>query len=149
MFNTPEEMQEAIDKYFADCDRVTYLTDGTGEIAHSDKGNPIVLKGPTPYTITGLTLALGFTSRFSLYDYCDRNNENDVEKQQKFAHIITRARQKCENYAETRLFDRDGSNGAKFWLASNGKGWSDKQDIGLNATINVKLVDDPDDSDDD
>ncbi len=33
---------------------------------------------------------------------------------------------RCEEYAERRLYDRDGVNGAKFSLANNFKGWRDK-----------------------
>ena len=143
MFDSPEQMQIAIDKYFADCDRITYLTDNNGDIVCDNKGHQIIVSGPKPYTSNGLALALGFCSRKSFYDYCNKNG--DEEKQQKYTDILSRARARLGNYAESRLFDRDGSNGAKFWLASNDTGWSDKQDIGLNATINVKLVDDPDD----
>ena len=40
-----------------------------------------------------------------------------------FCNTITRAKSMVEQYAEERLFDRDGSNGAQFSLRNNFKGW--------------------------
>lgn len=39
-------------------------------------------------------------------------------------NTITRAKTQIEEYAESRLFDRDGSNGAQFSLRNNFKGWN-------------------------
>ena len=41
-------------------------------------------------------------------------------------NTITRAKSFVEKYAEERLFDRDGVQGAKFSLINNFKGWSEK-----------------------
>ena len=41
----------------------------------------------------------------------------------RFVDTITRAKARVEQYAEERLFDRDGSNGAQFSLRNNFKGW--------------------------
>ena len=70
--------------------------------------------------MTGLALALGFTTRTSLLNY---------QGKKEFMDTITRAKTRVEQYAEERLFDRDGSNGAKFSLSNNFKGWSEKQEI--------------------
>ena len=43
-------------------------------------------------------------------------------------NTITRAKTKIEEYAESRLFDRDGSNGAQFSLRNNFKGWNDTEE---------------------
>ena len=40
---------------------------------------------------------------------------------------ITRAKARVEAYAEERLFDRDGSNGAQFSLRNNFRGWNENQ----------------------
>lgn len=45
-FKTAEEMEEAIDAYFSECDEKS-----------------------KPYTITGLAIACGFESRQSIFDY--------------------------------------------------------------------------------
>lgn len=71
-----------------------------------------------PYTMTGLALALGFLTRKSLTDY---------EGKPEFVNTITRARARVEQYAEERLFDRDGARGAQFSLRYN-FGWKDEDD---------------------
>ena len=43
-----------------------------------------------------------------------------------FVDTITRAKSFIEAYAEERLFDRDGVQGAKFSLINNFKGWREK-----------------------
>lgn len=132
-YATPEDMQNAIDAYFDDC---------KGKLAHDSEGQPIVTKlgylyeiPPKPPTVTGLALALGFNSRTSLLNYQDKKE---------FMNTVTRAKAKVEEYAESRLFDKDGANGAKFSLANNFRNWSEKQEIDLAAgmTIKVELTDD-------
>ena len=134
-FESAEQMQVLIDKYFEDCD---------GKILLDDDGNPvrnkygkIIRDDRRPYTVTGLALALGFNSRTSLLNY---------EGKEEFVNTIVRAKSRVERYAEERLYDKDGSNGAKFSLANNFKDWSEKQqieaDVKNSVTINVELVDD-------
>ena len=57
-----------------------------------------------------------------------------------------RAKAVVERYAEERLFDKDGANGAKFSLANNFEGWREKQtieaDVNGEMTINIELSDD-------
>lgn len=134
-FTSKEEMQEKIDKYFEEC-KGTILTNADGEPMLNKCGEPIRY-GTKPLTITGLALALGFNSRQSLLNY----EEND-----EFLDTIKRAKSKVEQYAEERLFDKDGANGAKFSLANNFKDWREKQSIDANVnsdvTITIDLVDD-------
>ena len=136
-YKTKEEIQEKIDAYFESCKgELLYDSDGNPMI---DKwGNPIVV-GAKPYTITGLALALGFTSRRALLNYQDK---------EEFVHTITRAKARVEQYAEERLFDKDGANGAKFSLANNFDGWREKQqieaDVKSAVSINIDLVEDDD-----
>lgn len=73
-------------------------------------------RGQVVTTVTGLALALGFTSRQALLNY-----QNKPE----FVDTITRAKTLCEQYAEERLYDKDGSGGAQFSLRAN-FGWQDK-----------------------
>lgn len=116
-FKTPEEMQEKIDAYFEECEG-HLLKDEDGRPVMDKFGQPIVM-GKRPPTITGLALAIGFASRQSLLEY---------QGKKAFADTITRAKARVERYAEERLFDRDGSNGAKFSLQNNFRGWrEDKQ----------------------
>ena len=134
-YNTAEEIQEKIDAYFEEC---------KGEILFDSDGNPMVDKygnvirvGVRPLTITGLALALGFNSRQALLNYQAKDEFHDT---------IMRAKAKVERYAEERLFDKDGANGAKFSLANNFDGWREKKEIEADVksavTINIDLVDD-------
>lgn len=117
-YSSAAEMQSVIDAYFADCEGRP-LTDGNGDAVTDKNGVPVVV-GVHPPTVTGLALALGFKTRQSLLNYQARSKA--------FDDIITVAKSRCEEYAERRLYDRDGVNGAKFSLANNFKGWSDRPD---------------------
>lgn len=134
-YKSVKEMQKAIDKYFEDC-KGEVLTDADGNVMYDKYGCPIVV-GSRPLTVTGLALALGFASRQALLNYQAKEEFNDT---------ITRAKTRIEQYAEERLFDKDGANGAKFSLANNFSGWAEKQQIDANVsndvTINIELSDD-------
>ena len=108
-------MSEAIERYFKDCEGHT-LTDKNGNTVYDKHGNPVIVAHPP--TVTGLALALGFKTRQSLLNYQARTKA--------FNDIITVAKSRCEEYAESRLYDRDGVNGAKFSLMNNFKGWREK-----------------------
>lgn len=112
-YQTADEMSEAIEKYFKDCEGHP-LTDENGDIVYSKNGNPVIV-GTHPPTVTGLALWLGFKTRQSLLNYQARSKA--------FDDILTVAKSRCEEYAESRLYDRDGVNGAKFSLMNNFKGW--------------------------
>lgn len=129
MYKTVAEMQEKIDAYFKECDGKP-LYDADGDIVYDKQGNPVIVR--TPYTITGLALALGFTSRLALLNY---------EAKEEFVNTVLRAKSRCEQYAETRLYDKDGANGAKFALANNFHKWADKQEVkqDIDATVKVEL----------
>ena len=135
MYKTKEEIQEKIDKYFEEC-KGTPLLNEDGTVAINKHGEPILVDRK-PLTITGLALALGFNSRQALLNYQGKKEFNDT---------ITRAKAKVEQYAEERLFDKEGSNGAKFSLANNFEGWKEKQQIEANVdsdiTISIELSDD-------
>lgn len=111
-YSSVDEMQAAIDAYFTECE---------GKPLQDADGNPILYKGHPvmvgvkPPTVTGLALALGFTTRKSLMEY---------QGKKEFVNTIARAKARCEAYAEARLYDRGGANGAQFSLRCN-FGWSD------------------------
>lgn len=83
-----------------------------------------------PYTVSGLALALDMT-RETLLKY---------EENSEFSDTIKRAKQKIEEYVETRLFVSGIATGVIFNLKNN-FGWKDKQEIeqsgGLSNTVNV------------
>lgn len=118
-YKTVEELQAAIDAYFEDCQGKP-LVDDKGNAA-TDKYGELVIVGAHPPTVTGLALALGFTNRQSLLNY---------QGKKQFLDTITRAKSRCEAYAESRLFDRDGARGAQFSLEHNFK-WSGEDSTAL------------------
>ena len=72
-FDSPEEMKQAIDMYFAAC-------------------RPMKSSGPPP-TLSGLAYELGVDRR-TIYNYSKRD---------KFADIVNRAKSRVEMYLEQRL----------------------------------------------
>ena len=126
-YKTVDELQAAIDQYFEDC-RGKPLMDDDGNAVTDKYGNPIIVDAKPP-TITGLALALGFTGRKQLLDYQGRAT---------FCNTITRAKARCEEYAESRLYDRDGANGAQFSLKYNFR-WDVQKDAEAEG---VKIIDD-------
>lgn len=127
-YNTVEEMQEKIDAYFTACEG-TPLLDDEGKAVTDKYGEPVIV-GAHPPTVTGLALALGFTGRQALLNY---------QVKTKFVDTITRAKARCEAYAEERLFDRNGTTGAQFSLKCN-FGWNDKSPADTDGE--VRIVDD-------
>ena len=69
---------------------------------------------------------MGFASRQALLNYQGKKEFNDA---------ITRAKSVVEKYAEERLFDRDGSNGAQFNLRNNFKGWNIDNELKLEIEL--------------
>lgn len=124
---TAEQMQAVIDRYFEDC---------KGEPIIGDDGMPILDKFGQPFiihqrppTVTGLALALGFTSRQALLNY---------QAKKEFVDTVTRAKARIEAYAEERLFDRDGQRGAEFSLRYNFRWVNDeKKDDGGESACGV------------
>lgn len=117
-YKSKEEIEEKIEQYFNECEGEALLDDD-GEQVVNKYGYPCYIKAPKPPTVTGLALALGFSTRQGLLNY---------QGKKEFLDTITRAKSKVEEYAERRLFDRDGSNGAQFSLRNNFKGWNGEQD---------------------
>lgn len=130
MYKTKEEIQEKIDAYFKECEGTVYKDDEGNPVI--DKYGNVVVIGARPLTITGLALALGFNSRQSLLNY---------QGNKEFMDTILRAKSVIERYAEERLYDKDGCNGAKFNLANNFEGWREKQQIEaeVNSEVNISI----------
>ena len=115
IWKSVEEMQAAIDEYFVLCE---------GKMLKNEDGTPMLNKclepvyiNRKPPTVTGLALFLRMSSRKTLLEY---------EGRKEFRNAVTRAKMRIEEYAETRLYDKDGCNGAKFNL-SNNFGWIERQ----------------------
>ena len=133
-YKNVEEIKEKIEEYFKWCEGEPLIVDG--EVVLNKAGEPVIYN-KHPLTITGLALALGFTTRQALLNY---------EAKAEFVDTIKEAKSRVERYAEERLYDRDGVNGAKFSLSNNFKGWAEKQqieaDVKNDVNICIELSDD-------
>lgn len=90
-----------------------------------------------PYTITGLALWLDASSRECLLNYQEKDDYFDT---------ITRAKLRCQEYAESQLYTAKSSNGPIFALKNFG--WSDAKQVDIQnttKTITVTMVGDIDD----
>lgn len=111
LYNSPEEMQEVIDKYFDTCDAHTRQ-----EVMWNGKTSELVdIKDPLPYTMSGLANALEM-SRQSLLNY---------EKKSEYFDTIKKARGRVEADIERRLIRGGSPVGAIFSLKNN-FGWQDR-----------------------
>lgn len=126
-----EEIEGLIEAYFTECEGIPFF-DEDGTLRTTDKGYILYEKHPKPPTVTGLALALGFSTRLSLLNYQGKTE---------FMNTITRAKSYIEEYAERRLFDKDGVQGAKFSLINNFKGWSDRPKDDSDKELLEKLDD--------
>lgn len=103
LFDTPEQMQKAIDDYFKNGVNTRPVAIGKE-----------IIKMPVP-TITGLVLHIGFCDRASFYDY---------EKYPEFSYTIKRARAFIEQHYE-ELLQAGNTTGAIFALKNFG--WKDER----------------------
>lgn len=122
-YKSPADMQERVDAYFEACEGEMAEDPETGG-PMLDKRGQVVYINRRPPTVTGLALALGFMSRQSLLDYEGKNSA--------YRAILATAKMRIQQYAEERLYDRDGCMGARFNLAHNFR-WS--EDSGAGADV--------------
>ena len=128
-FKSVKQMQEAIDKYFESC--FTPARTKAGELILDKEGN-MIMEQYKPFVICGIANALDI-SRQTLLNYT---------KEDEFFDTIMRAKARCEQYAEERLFDKDGVQGAKFSLINNYSNWRDKQEQVITDNKRITIVDD-------
>lgn len=101
-FETPEDLHAKAMEYFEDC-----------------------IKEKEKVTITGLCLALGFSSRSSLDDYEKRSDE--------FSYIVKRCRLAVEN-----SYEKGGQTIDIFALKN--MGWKDKSEVDNNLAGSVQVI---------
>ena len=123
-YQTAEELQAAVDNYFAECDNRIIVK----QHAHS-KGITKV-ETPTPYTIAGLARALGV----------DRDTINNYSKRDEYFGIITGARDKIqESNLTLGLLGCHDSKLAALNLASN-YGYSTKSEVNQSGTMTIQVI---------
>lgn len=106
-FDTPEQLQKAIDAYFETCKPTLLQVNGKPVLDKS--GQPMI--DVNPPTVSGLADFLGFASRQSVYDYAEKKE---------FAYTIKKAITRIEIFAERQLFSNAKPTGAIFWLKNHG-----------------------------
>lgn len=122
-FKSPEHLEALCNEYFTSCDGVLY-NHKTGQPYLDRNGFPVVGQ-VKPYTISGLALYLDIsTENLKKYEKGLRDSIgfDDEHNMLEYSTVIRRARQRIEAYAENRLYDRDGYNGARFVL-DNAYNW--------------------------
>ena len=132
-FDSAEALQEKVDKYFEDCAGRMLTDETTGfPVVNPKTGLPGIVDTRPP-TMSGLALALGFSSRDGLMRYAGKKEYLDV---------IVRAKSRIEQCYEERLFDKEGANGAKFALQNNFKGWQESAKVAAQEAANnaVRIV---------
>jgi len=124
-FDSPEDLQEAVDNYFASCFETKYVEEKDPE------GRKYIVEKQIqtePFTITGLALALNMSRENLLY----YKPEIDPD----FFSIIKMAKLRCQNYCERQAIHPNSRNvaGPIFNLKAN-YGWieTSRQEVtGLN-----------------
>jgi hypothetical protein len=104
-FETAEQMEQAIEQYFEDCDK------GIEREIVTKQGKVVKINELQPYTVEGLAHFLGFAHRKSLFDY---------KQKDEFSNTISRARLKIHSHRLTQaLLGRQDSKIAALDLAVN------------------------------
>lgn len=118
LYETPEELQAAVDRYFTECE---------GMPVYDKKGLPVMRRdgrqhraGETLPTLTGLALSCGFKDR--------RIFNRQKERSAAFCDVVLGARLRIEDYWEQALMYEDTYYGARYMLIA-AFGWG-RQDCG-------------------
>ena len=125
-FESPEQMQTAIDKYFDRCDSNTkQIVNKQGEVE--------VIDAPIPYTIEGLCVCLE-VDRVTLLNY------EKTEGYEEFFSTVKKAKSKVtERQVEMALSGNSNSTLTIFLLKCNQK-YNDQPQQEQNQEITVKIV---------
>jgi hypothetical protein len=144
-FVSVQGLQQRIDEYFGECDphrstRSVWVQGVNGTKGYWAEENCIT--DQKPYTITGLALALD-TNRQTLLNY--QNPEHypsdlDDEIVNDLIDTVSRAKLKCEQFAEQHLYTGKSPAGAMFNLKNN-HAWVDKSEVEHSGTVADDLSD--------
>lgn len=130
-YKTVEELQAAIDAYFADCD--PHPVDYTYIRRDSENPDGILtvekrMSEQKPYTMSGLAYSLNM----------DRRTLLDYSKRDKYLPTIEKAKRKVEVYVESLMLKSNGVVAGVIFNAKNNFGWRDKTETDL--TTNGKEI---------
>lgn len=114
-FASPQQLQIEVDQYFESC-YGPLIDRKKGQPVYDNEGNIIKVQ-VEPFTVSGLAYWIGVPTTMldRITDgLLDDLSETDEDKL--CSTILKRAKQKIAVYAEKRLYDREGVNGARFVL---------------------------------
>ena len=121
MYTDPLEMQRVCDNYFNWCDSQT-------KTIIRNKNEKVIYK---PYTVSGLTLALGFASVQSLLDY---------EKKPQFSDTIKKAKLRVANWTEEKAANGEIDTVFGMFSLKCNFGWVEKQEINFTGNLALSTV---------
>lgn len=75
----------------------------------------IIKEQTSPYTVSGLARYLGMSTEI-FYKYCSGVMDDWEDENESISDVLNYYKQAIEVYAEKRLYDKEGYNGAKFVL---------------------------------
>lgn len=142
-FMSPQHLQSMIDEYFESCNGP--LLDRYGNLVY-DKDGRLVKTQVEPWTVSGLALYLGVSTntlkkyRQGMIDDLLTEMKADTDDYMTFSSVVLRARQKIESYAEKRLYDRDGQQGARFVLDNAFEWVSRKEQAEIDKMIQEGII---------
>lgn len=137
LFKTVEQLQHAIDAYFAECDphmvektEWVQARDASGKLLNDEHGlhylvevTHKVMTERVPYTVSGLALALG-TSRQTLVNY---------EERDRFFDTIKKAKLRVEEQVEQSMLKSNGVVAGVIFNAKNNFDWKDKTETDITS----------------
>lgn len=119
LFLSVEDLQAKCEAYFESC--MGYAFDKNNDIVRGEDGRPVRVQ-VRPYTVSGFARALGLSTvtmmqyRGGEIDSLLDEMRSDTDDMLTFARVLNDARQRIEEYVESRLYDRDGQGGARHVL---------------------------------
>lgn len=119
LFLSVEDLQAKCEAYFESC--MGYMFDKNNDIVRGEDGRPVRVQ-VRPYTVSGFARALGLSTvtmmqyRGGEIDTLLDEMRSDTDDMLTFARVLNDARQRIEEYVESRLYDRDGQGGARHVL---------------------------------
>ena len=142
-FVSPEHLQCMVNEYFESCNGP--LLDRYGNLVYTKEGQ-LVKTQVEPWTVSGLALYLGVATT-TLKKYREGRIDSlldemraDTDDYMTFSSVVLKAKQKIESYAEKRLYDRDGSQGARFVL-DNAFNWvSHKEQAEIDKMVQESIL---------
>lgn len=135
LWRSPEQLKGMIDGYFDSC--FGPVRNPKGGFYENPDGS-LVIGQIKPFTVSGLCLYCHmatkqlFTYSRAQLDALGKPTDEDYVGPQ-YSDLLIEAKRKIQNYAEERLYDRDGFNGGRFVLDTAFKWVSQRESAEIKA----------------